>query len=240
MTVAPVCLIGGELAARGKLRETVETGSFKIVSEYDNVYTCVAAIDDMVEPELLISLVGADDDFRDGRLGQLRRVFPEANLVIIGDNPSQEQLRACVELDANGFLPSSIDPRALLQSLQVILLGEKLYIAGKKRAIRAVVEGPSAQPGQAPAAASSERRGAQRRRTLQQAEIVYNNNQCVMHGAIFDISDQGAKIRPADIVNAPSRFELRVKYGPRFQCEVVRKSGFYIGVRFLAEVTSAA
>ncbi len=240
MTVAPVCLIGGEEAARGKLRETLETGSFKIVSEYDNVHACVAAVDDMVEPELVISLVIAGDDFRDGRLGQLRRTFPEANLVIIGDNPSHEQLRACVELDANGFLPSTIDPRALLQSLQVILLGEKLYIAGKKRAVRAVVGGPSVQPEQAPAAASSERRGAPRRRTLQQAEIVYNNNQCVMDGAIFDISDKGAKIRPADVVNAPSRFELRVKYGPSFQCEVVRKSGFYIGVRFLAEVTSAA
>lgn len=240
MTVAPVCLIGGKGAARGKLRETLETGSFKVVSEYDNVHACVAAVDNMVEPELVVSLADAADDFQDARLGQLRRTFPEANLVIIGDNPTREQLRACVELDANGFLPSSIDPRALLQSLQVILLGEKLYISGRKRAVKVVATGQTRQPEPAPAEASSERRGAPRRRTLQQAEIVYNNNQCVMNGAIFDISDQGAKIRPADIVNAPSRFELRVKYGPSFQCEVVRKSGFYIGVRFLAEVTSAA
>lgn len=240
MSVAPVCLIGGKEAARGKLRETLETGSFSVISEYDTVHACVAAVDEMAEPELVISLVHEADDFRDGRFGQLRRTFPEANLVIVGDDPTQEQLRTCVELDANGFLPSSIDPRALLQSLQVILLGEKLYIAGKKRAIKTVATGGVSRTAQAPAATSSERRGAPRRRTLQQAEIVYNNNQCVMHGAIFDISDQGAKIRPADIVNAPSRFELRVKYGPSFQCEVVRKSGFYIGVRFLAEVTSAA
>lgn len=242
MSVAPVCLIGGNEAARGKLREILETGSFNVVSEYGNVHACVAAVDEMTEPELVVSMVHTADDFKNGRLGQLRRTFPEANLVIIGDNPTQEQLRACVELDANGFLPSSIDPRALLQSLQVILLGEKLYIAGKKRAIKMVATGGVAtgQAGQASAAASSERRGAARRRTLQQAEIVYNNNQCVMNGAIFDISDQGAKIRPADIVNAPSRFELRVKYGPSFKCEVVRKSGFYIGVRFLAEINSAA
>jgi DNA-binding NarL/FixJ family response regulator len=239
MSVAPVCLIGGNEAARGKLREILETGSFDVVSEYDNVHACVAAVDEMAEPELVVSMVHAADEFRDGRLGQLRRTFPEANLVIIGDNPTQGQLRAVVELDANGFLPSSIDPRALLQSLQVILLGEKLYIAGRKRAIKAVATGTVAT-GQGSAAASSERRGSARRRTLQQAEIVYNNNQCVMNGAIFDISDQGAKIRPADIVNAPSRFELRVKYGPSFKCEVVRKSGFYIGVRFLAEVDSAA
>lgn len=238
MSVAPVCLIGGNEAARGKLREILETGSFNVVSEYGNVHACVAAVDEMTEPELVVSMVHAADEFRDGRLGQLRRTFSEANLVIIGDNPTQEQLRACVELDANGFLPSSIDPRALLQSLQVILLGEKLYIAGKKRAIKVAATGGVAtgQAGQA----SSERRGAPRRRTLQQVEIVYNNNQCVMNGAIFDISDQGAKIRPADIVNAPSRFELRVKYGPSFKCEVVRKSGFYIGVRFLAEINSAA
>jgi len=237
MSVAPVCLIGGNETARGKLREILETGSFNVVSEYDTVHACVAAVDEMTEPELVISMVHTADEFKDGRLGQLRRTFPEANLVIIGDNPTQEQLRACVELDANGFLPSSIDPRALLQSLQVILLGEKLYIAGKKRAIKMVATGQAEQPS---AAGSSERRGAPRRRTLQQAEIVYNNNQCVMNGAIFDISDQGAKIRPADIVNAPSRFELRVKYGPSFKCEVVRKSGFYIGVRFLAEINSAA
>jgi len=237
MSVAPVCLIGGNETARGKLREILETGSFNVVSEYDTVHACVAAVDEMTEPELVISMVHTADEFKDGRLGQLRRTFPEANLVIIGDNPTQDQLRACVELDANGFLPSSIDPRALLQSLQVILLGEKLYIAGKKRAIKMVATGQAEQPS---AAGSSERRGAPRRRTLQQAEIVYNNNQCVMNGAIFDISDQGAKIRPADIVNAPSRFELRVKYGPSFKCEVVRKSGFYIGVRFLAEINSAA
>ncbi len=243
MTVAPVCLIGGEDAARGELRETLETGSFEVVSEYETVHACVAEIEETAEPELVIALVGAGADFTDGRLGQLRRTFPEANLVIVGDNPTRDQLRACVELDANGFLPRSIDPRALLQSLQVILLGEKLYIAGKKRAVRAVAAGqpaPAAVSSVAASAGSSERRAAPRRRTLQQAEIVYNNNQCVMHGAIFDISDQGAKIRPADIVNAPSRFELRVKYGPSFQCEVVRKSGFYVGVRFLSEVTSAA
>jgi len=240
MTVAPVCLIGGEDAARGELRKTLEAGSFKVVSEYETVHACVAEIYETVEPELVISLVGSGADFRDGRLGQLRRAFPEANLVIIGDNPTQEQLRACVELDANGFLPRSIDPRALLQSLQVILLGEKLYIAGKKRAVAAGRPAQSAASPVTVSAGSSERRSAPRRRTLQQAEIVYNNNQCVMHGAIFDISDKGAKIRPADIVNAPSRFELRVKYGPSFQCEVVRKSGFYVGVRFLSEVTSAA
>lgn len=240
MTVAPVCLIGGEGAARGKLRETLGKGPFEVVSEYDNVHACVAAVDEMEEPELVVSLADAADDFRHARLGQLRRTFPEANLVIIGDNPTQEQLRACVELEANGFLPSSIDPRALLQSLQVILLGEKLYISGRKRATKVAATEQTRKPEQISAVASSERRGAPRRRTLQQAEIVYNNNQCVMNGAIFDISDQGAKIRPADIVNAPGRFELRVKYGPSFQCEVVRKSGFYIGVRFLAEVTSAA
>ncbi len=242
MSVAPVCLIGGDEIARGKLRETLETGSFEIVSEHHDVHACVAAVDEMTEPELVISMVQATEDFRDGRLSLLRRVFPEANLVIVGDNPTQDQLRACVELDANGFLPRSIDPRAMLQSLQVILLGEKLYIAGKKRAVKFVVKpAPTAEAASTEApSASSDRRGAPRRRTLQQAEIVYNNSQCVMHGAIFDISDQGAKIRPADIVNAPSRFELRIKYGPRYQCEVVRKSGFYIGVRFLAELNSVA
>lgn len=219
MSKTPICLTGGSAEDREAFREVLSDGPYSVAGEFDTAAACAKSAGEIDEPEMVLYLADPAGEAVDRNVDVLRRAFPVARLVVHADNPPRERLVACIESGANAFLPKSIGSQALLQALGVVLLGESLFVAG----------GAAERKRQTPV----NRRQAERRRKIQQAEIVFNGSHCVMSGTILDISESGAKIRPADVVNAPSKFELRVKYGPTFLCEVVRRSGLYLGVRFV-------
>ena len=64
-------------------------------------------------------------------------------------------------------------------------------------------------------------------------KIVYNNNSCVMNCVVLNMSDGGAKLRPADIVHCPGEFALRMPGQRARDCEVVWRKQDVIGVRFM-------
>ena len=68
---------------------------------------------------------------------------------------------------------------------------------------------------------------------LQKAAIIVEGRPDLLDGMVLDMSDTGAKIRPSNMANLPPRFELRCGYGRSYNCEVVRRSGFYLGVQFV-------
>jgi hypothetical protein len=78
-----------------------------------------------------------------------------------------------------------------------------------------------------------ERRNARRRRALKNALIVFNNGHCSMGCQIVDMSDNGAKLVPAEIFLCPSEFVLRPQIGEPRHCEVAWRRGTKIGVRYL-------
>jgi two-component system nitrate/nitrite response regulator NarL len=77
-----------------------------------------------VEPELVISgqPVTAEADLR-----ALRDAFPTARIVVLADDLSVDVLRLAMGGGADGFLIKTVSPEALIQSLQLILLGEKVF-----------------------------------------------------------------------------------------------------------------
>ena len=81
----------------------------------------------------------------------------------------------------------------------MILLGEQLYITGTKARGRQ--------------GARSDRRASPRKRTLRRASILVDGKHEVIDGMVLDISETGAKIRPANIAQLPARFELRCGFG---------------------------
>ena len=85
----------------------------------------------------------------------------------------------------------------------------------------------------AAAPARSDRRRSPRKRTIRRASIVIDGKAGIMEGTILDMSETGAKIRPADITAMPPRFELRCGFGRTYRCEIVRRSAFYLGVQFV-------
>ena len=77
------------------------------------------------------------------------------------------------------------------------------------------------------------RRQFTRVRTLKSAQIIYRNSNCVIDCLILNMSDGGAAIQPADFVELPETFLLKIHHGPTYRCQVRWRHGNKIGVRFL-------
>jgi two-component system nitrate/nitrite response regulator NarL len=75
-------------------------------------------------PDLVISGQPVTDE---AELRALRELFPTARIVVLADDLSVEVLRAAMGGDADGFLIKTVSPEALIQSLQLVMLGEKVF-----------------------------------------------------------------------------------------------------------------
>ena len=60
-------------------------------------------------------------------LRAIREAFPTARIVVLADDLSVDVLRAAMGGGADGFLIKNVSPEALIQSLQLIMLGEKVF-----------------------------------------------------------------------------------------------------------------
>ena len=99
---------------------------------------------------------------------------------------------------------------------------------------------PVAPPAGLPIAAAapetadnSERRIAPRRRVLKNAMIVFQSGYCTLKCFILNMSDTGAQLMPADIMQCPGEFVLRPQIGQQRDCEVVWKKNGLVGVRYV-------
>lgn len=72
-----------------------------------------------------------------------------------------------------------------------------------------------------------------RKKTLLMGTIVFGPRAITMPCAIFDLSDTGARLKPADTGELPEHFELQVPNRGTYQCKVIHKSRSQIGVRFV-------
>jgi len=79
---------------------------------------------------------------------------------------------------------------------------------------------------------SSDRRREKRERTLKFGKIVYAGSSCIMDCTLLDITEGGARLKPADIMICPEEFVLKIQYGETKNCEVRWRKGTELGVRF--------
>ena len=79
-----------------------------------------------------------------------------------------------------------------------------------------------------------ERRARFRRTLLRNAKIVYGDRSSMMDCVIVNISEAGAKLRPADIPLCPDQFSLQLHGGHYLDCEVVWRRQNVLGVRFVS------
>jgi len=86
----------------------------------------------------------------------------------------------------------------------------------------------------APSKADSDRRGAQRSRTIKSGMIAYNGAKCDMDCLVLSLSDDGAALQPQDMLNLPDSFILRIKDGSVHECQVCWRHANKMGVRFAA------
>jgi two-component system nitrate/nitrite response regulator NarL len=62
-----------------------------------------------------------------GDLQLLRETYSEARMVVLASDLTVDALRDAMNAGADGFLMNDVSPEALLQSLELVMLGEKVF-----------------------------------------------------------------------------------------------------------------
>ena len=79
----------------------------------------------------------------------------------------------------------------------------------------------------------SERRIQPRVKSLRRGRIVYGEGASAMRCFIVDISESGARLRPAEPEELPDSFELHLEHDLSLPCDVVFRSESEVGVSFV-------
>jgi two-component system, NarL family, nitrate/nitrite response regulator NarL len=117
-------LIEANRLFREGLKHLLAGTRFEVGSEFSTVDFALAAGEAGAAPDLVISGQPVKDE---ANLRAIREVFPTARIVVLADDLSVDVLRAAMGGGADGFLIKNVSPEALIQSLQLIMLGEKVF-----------------------------------------------------------------------------------------------------------------
>lgn len=130
MSVSTILLVGPRLFRAG-LKSLLEGAQFRVTGEIaDLVHANGAAAP---SPDIALLEAPADPNFALDALQRLTRMFPDTAAVVLSDRVCMATLAGCLAAGASGFLTKDISPDALLRSLQLVALGEKVfptYLAG--------------------------------------------------------------------------------------------------------------
>lgn len=221
---------------RQELRIVLEQQEFDVVGKSEDALNYHD--ESSQEPDLVLALLTKGQYERDSEvmLRELREEVPTTRLVAVAMESSWGLQQACIEGGADSFVPLTMPAEVFCQSLRVILLGENLFFAGirpswQRRQLKMLVDSPG-KP--------KERRSAQRQRTLCKAKLTFNGAQSSMECVVLEISETGARIRPADFAPLPEQFDLRIKGEFVLPCQIVRRTGEYIGVQFVGKISVTA
>ncbi len=122
-----VAIVGKNTIVREGLRGILAENGFRVVFTGAD---CLSLVKGAAEqPELAIDIViidsaSAPEGNHDCR--NLRSVFPQARLVVMGDDISVKTTAEALSLGVDGYLPKHIAPEPLIWSLQLIASGEKI------------------------------------------------------------------------------------------------------------------
>jgi two-component system, NarL family, nitrate/nitrite response regulator NarL len=125
MTSSPrTILIEPNRLFRQGLKHLLSGTCFEVGAEFNTVELALEAGETAGTPDLVISGQPVKDE---AELHALREAFPTARIVVLADDLSVDVLRAAMGGGADGFLIKTVSPEALIQSLQLVMLGEKVF-----------------------------------------------------------------------------------------------------------------
>ena len=78
-----------------------------------------------------------------------------------------------------------------------------------------------------------ERRRCDRVKCLKRTRIIFGENVQAMHCFVSNLSDLGARLRPAAAERVPDRFVMQLEHNRTVDCKVIYRDGDSLGVVFL-------
>ncbi len=130
MSISTVLLVGPRLFRAG-LRSLLDGEQFTVIGEIADP----VQMNGGAPPDADIALMDSSGDSMATveALQRLTQTVPRTAAVILSDRVCMATLAGCLAAGASGFLTKDISPDALLRSLQLVALGEKVfptYLAG--------------------------------------------------------------------------------------------------------------
>jgi two-component system nitrate/nitrite response regulator NarL len=117
MTATRTILIEANRLFRQGLKHLLADTRFAVEAEFS---TTEQAVDGAVASGLVI--IGEAGD-----LEQLHAAYPEARIVVLASDFAVDALRDAMNAGADGYLMKDVSPEALLQSLELVMMGEKVF-----------------------------------------------------------------------------------------------------------------
>ena len=126
MAVTLTFLVGRNKLFREGLKSLLSGSQFEVVGEADDVSQARAPLGDRT-PSVVILDFSAELEHEVDDVTHLRGILPEAKIVVLVEALSSQTLAACLGAGAHGYLIKDISVDALLQSLRLVMLGEKIF-----------------------------------------------------------------------------------------------------------------
>jgi two-component system, NarL family, nitrate/nitrite response regulator NarL len=124
MTSSRTVLIEPNRLFREGLKHLLAGTHFAVEMEFSTTELALAHKDGaMVSGLVITGEVGTEA----GDLHRLRDAYPGARIVVLAGDLTAEALREAMNAGADGFLMKEVSPEALLQSLELVMLGEKVF-----------------------------------------------------------------------------------------------------------------
>jgi two-component system nitrate/nitrite response regulator NarL len=117
MTSSRTILIEANRLFRQGLKHLLADTRFAVEAEFSSTEQVV---DGAVASGLVIVGEGGD-------LQQLRGAYPQARIVVLASDFVVDALRDAMNAGADGYLMKNVSPEALLQSLELVMMGEKVF-----------------------------------------------------------------------------------------------------------------
>jgi two-component system nitrate/nitrite response regulator NarL len=124
MTRATVWLVQPNTLFREGLKHILADSPFVVTAELGHVPELSVPVNSPVPDLVLLDLAGAGEITA---LRQLREQLPASRLVLLTAELNRERLTTALDAGLDGYLLSDLSPAALVQSLQLVRLGEKVF-----------------------------------------------------------------------------------------------------------------
>lgn len=127
MTTTRTFLVGRNKLFREGLKSLLNGSQFEVVGEADDVGQTHSRLNKDAKPDIILLDFSAEPEHASDDLAHLRQVLPNAHVVVLTETLDSQTLAACLAAGAHGYLIKDISVDALLQSIRLVMLGEKVF-----------------------------------------------------------------------------------------------------------------
>ncbi|MGQ9369627.1 LuxR C-terminal-related transcriptional regulator [Azospirillum sp. ST 5-10] len=127
MTAAHVFLIDSNRLFREGMKRLFDNSPYRVVGEAGSARDAMAALDAAADGlDLLVIDPGHGGDESE-TLRALRARLPRTRIVVLADALSTHRLSEALNAGADGYLTKDIASESLMQSLKLVMIGEKVF-----------------------------------------------------------------------------------------------------------------